>query len=58
MAEEDVGLAVRIVARLRDENEHMRSLLEKACDSMECAEYCPFWLGDNKPCELQAVRRD
>lgn len=39
--------------------ERLRELLEKACDSMECGEYCPFWKGDEEPCEFLAeVRRD
>lgn len=56
-SDEDVALAARLVVRLKDENDYMRRLIEEACDSMECGEYCPFWDGDDVPCRAQAVMR-
>lgn len=56
-SEEDQRQAVRVVARLRDENEMMRGLLEDACASTECGEYCPFWTSFTESCRAQAVMR-
>lgn len=47
-----------VVREAREKAERLRVLLERACDSTECGEYCPFWKGDDEPCELIAEVRD